>query len=100
MEVALSLGLTTMKVFPAKYLGGIPYMKSIHTPYAHLGVRFIPLGGLTLEDVVPLVKEEIILSIGGSWIAQRDDMVNRNWGAIKDNAEKAVEATRKAGGRV
>ena len=100
IEAALGLGLLTMKVFPAKYLGGIPYMKSIYTPYAHLGIRFIPLGGLVLEDIVPCLKEEMILSVGGSWIAQKDDIQDRNWPLITENARKAVEATRNAGGRI
>ena len=100
IEKALGLGITTMKVFPAKYLGGIPYMKSIYTPYAHLGLRFIPLGGLVLEDIASCLKEEMILSIGGSWIAQKGDMENRRWSAITQNARKAVEAVKNAGGRI
>ena len=100
IETALSVGLTTLKFFPAKYMGGIPYLKSIYTPYAHLGIRFIPLGGLVVEDIASYHKEEMILSIGGSWIAQKDDIQNRNWKAITENAKKTVEAARNAGGRI
>jgi len=100
IEGALQSGLTTMKVFPAKYLGGIQYMKSIYTPYAHLGIRFIPLGGLEADDITAFLKEEMIISIGGSWIAPVKDIENRDWKKIRERAAAAVELVRQGGGRI
>jgi 2-dehydro-3-deoxyphosphogluconate aldolase/(4S)-4-hydroxy-2-oxoglutarate aldolase len=100
IEAALGLGLKVMKVFPAKHLGGIPYMKSMYTPYAHLGIRFIPLGGLDAEDVVPCISEKMIVSIGGSWIARKEDIENHRWDIIIQKAREAVALVRKSGGRI
>jgi 2-dehydro-3-deoxyphosphogluconate aldolase/(4S)-4-hydroxy-2-oxoglutarate aldolase len=100
IEAALELGITVMKVFPAQYLGGIPYMKSIYTPYAHLKIKFIPLGGLKEEDISACLKEEMIISVGGSWIASRADIENRDWEKIRKKASSAVAMVRQAGGRI
>jgi 2-dehydro-3-deoxyphosphogluconate aldolase/(4S)-4-hydroxy-2-oxoglutarate aldolase len=100
IEAALGLGLKVMKVFPAKHLGGIPYMKSMYTPYAHLGIRFIPLGGLGAEDVAPCINEEMIVSIGGSWIARKEDIENHGWDVITQRACEAISLVKKAGGRI
>jgi 2-dehydro-3-deoxyphosphogluconate aldolase/(4S)-4-hydroxy-2-oxoglutarate aldolase len=100
IEAALGLGLRVMKVFPAKHLGGIPYMKSIYTPYAHLGIRFIPLGGLGAGDVASCVSEEMIVSIGGSWIARQEDVENRRWNLITQRAREAADLVKEAGGRL
>jgi 2-dehydro-3-deoxyphosphogluconate aldolase/(4S)-4-hydroxy-2-oxoglutarate aldolase len=100
IEAALSLGLTIMKVFPAMHLGGIPYMKSIYVPFAHLGIRFIPLGGLGVNDVAPYLKEEMIVSIGGSWITVKNDIENRRWDLISQKAREAVDLVSCAGGRI
>ena len=100
IERALGFGLTVLKVFPAKYLGGLPYIKSIHAPYAHLGLRFIPLGGLTFDDIDLYAKEKIILSLGGSWIVSKDDVENQKWEAITKSAAMAVESVKKAGAKI
>jgi 2-dehydro-3-deoxyphosphogluconate aldolase/(4S)-4-hydroxy-2-oxoglutarate aldolase len=100
IEAALELGIKVMKVFPAKYLGGIPYMKSIYTPYAHLKIRFMPLGGLTEEDLASYLAEEMIISVGGSWIASGKDIENRDWEKIREKASAAVALVKQAGGRI
>ncbi|MDR1587456.1 MAG: bifunctional 4-hydroxy-2-oxoglutarate aldolase/2-dehydro-3-deoxy-phosphogluconate aldolase [Treponema sp.] len=100
IEAALELGLEVMKVFPAHYLGGIPYMKSIYAPYAHLKIKFIPLGGLKEEDIISCLAEEMIISVGGSWIASRADIENRDWEKIRKKAASALALVKQAGGRI
>ncbi|MDL2229962.1 bifunctional 4-hydroxy-2-oxoglutarate aldolase/2-dehydro-3-deoxy-phosphogluconate aldolase [Treponema sp. OttesenSCG-928-L16] len=100
IEIALSLGISVMKVFPAKYLGGLEYMKSMAAPFDHLGIGFIPLGGLAAEDLTPYLKEKIIVSVGGSWIAQKKDIEERNWNRIREKAEEAVHLVKQIGGRI
>ena len=45
IEAALEWGSTVLKFFPAGAAGGIPMLKSIAAPYAHLGLRFLPSVG-------------------------------------------------------
>src|SRR5690606_7036379 len=35
-----------LKFFPAEPLGGLKYLETIAAPYRHLGLKYIPLGGL------------------------------------------------------
>ena len=47
----MELGCPDVKFFPAEPIGGLTYLKSIAAPYAHLGVRFIPLGGMKVDNL-------------------------------------------------
>jgi 2-dehydro-3-deoxyphosphogluconate aldolase/(4S)-4-hydroxy-2-oxoglutarate aldolase len=46
IELALEAGCKVLKFFPSEPCGGLPYLRSIVAPFAHLGVQFIPLGGV------------------------------------------------------
>ncbi|MFV1968375.1 MAG: bifunctional 4-hydroxy-2-oxoglutarate aldolase/2-dehydro-3-deoxy-phosphogluconate aldolase, partial [Pirellulaceae bacterium] len=72
LEAALELGCRDVKFFPAEPNGGLPYLKSMAAPYAHLGVSFIPLGGLTMEHLEPYLRSPLVAAVGGSWLAPRD----------------------------
>jgi 2-dehydro-3-deoxyphosphogluconate aldolase/(4S)-4-hydroxy-2-oxoglutarate aldolase len=45
IERALEFERKFLKFFPAEPSGGLKYLESIAAPYAHLGVKYIPLGG-------------------------------------------------------
>ncbi|MBE6426738.1 MAG: bifunctional 4-hydroxy-2-oxoglutarate aldolase/2-dehydro-3-deoxy-phosphogluconate aldolase [Planctomycetaceae bacterium] len=91
IEKAVSLGCRELKLFPSEPLGGMKYLKSIAAPYAHLGLKYLPLGGLTLENIGPYVESPHLLALGGSWIANRELIRNRDWAAITANARAARE---------
>ena len=58
-------------------------------PYAHLGLRYIPLGGLTAINAAGYLADPLIAAIGGSWIAPREAIKARDWTAIESNARAA-----------
>ena len=39
-------------------MGGIRYLKNMQAPYAHLGLKFIPLGGLNRKNAGEYLKED------------------------------------------
>jgi len=90
LEAALELGCRDVKFFPAEPSGGLAYLKSMAAPYTHLGVSFIPLGGLKATNCEPYLRSPLVLAVGGSWLAPRDLIREENWGAI---AQRAAEAT-------
>ena len=98
LELALSYNCRNVKLFPAEPMGGISYIKAIHAPYAHLGVRFIPLGGLKQENLESYMANPAILAAGGSWLAPRKLIQEKDWAAITANTVKAVETVRKVRG--
>jgi 2-dehydro-3-deoxyphosphogluconate aldolase/(4S)-4-hydroxy-2-oxoglutarate aldolase len=93
VEAALELGCRELKFFPAETSGGLPYLKSMAAPYLHLGVRFVPLGGVTPNNVQSYLADPLIWAVGGSWIAPRDAIAHRDWDGI---SARAAEASRLA----
>lgn len=91
IEKAVSLGCRELKLFPSEPLGGMKYLKSIAAPYAHLGLKYLPLGGLSLENIGPYVESPHLLALGGSWIAKRELIQTQDWTAITANARAARE---------
>jgi 2-dehydro-3-deoxyphosphogluconate aldolase/(4S)-4-hydroxy-2-oxoglutarate aldolase len=88
IELALSLGLETLKFFPAAALGGVPMLKAISAPYRQ--VRFVPTGGISLENVLDYLALPQVLACGGSWLVSRDKLANRQFDAIRDTVATAV----------
>jgi 2-dehydro-3-deoxyphosphogluconate aldolase/(4S)-4-hydroxy-2-oxoglutarate aldolase len=90
IETAVALGCRLLKFFPAEPSGGIPYLKSIAAPYAHLDLEYIPLGGLDAENFTRYLALENVPAVGGSWIAPRDLIRQRDWETITRNALEAT----------
>jgi 2-dehydro-3-deoxyphosphogluconate aldolase/(4S)-4-hydroxy-2-oxoglutarate aldolase len=88
IELALSLGLETLKFFPAAALGGVSMLKAISAPYRQ--VRFIPTGGITLENMLDYVALPQVIACGGSWLVSRDNLASSRFGAIQDTVTAAV----------
>ncbi len=86
VELAIELGCRILKYFPAEPMGGIKYLKNMAAPYQYLGLKFIPLGGLSIANAAGYIESDLITAIGGSWIAQRPLIQTENWKAITANA--------------
>ncbi len=82
IERALAMECRLLKFFPAETLGGLTYLKQVSVPYQHLGLKFIPLQGVNSSNLASYLSDPIVAAIGGSWIAPRDDILNRDWPAI------------------
>jgi len=98
IEYAVSLDCRLLKFFPAEPSGGLPYLTSIAAPFAHLGVRFLPLGGLNVDNMSEYLADSAVFAVGGSWLAPRELIKQRNWSAIEQRARAAraqVTAVRK-----
>jgi 2-dehydro-3-deoxyphosphogluconate aldolase/(4S)-4-hydroxy-2-oxoglutarate aldolase len=89
LEAAIELGCRELKFFPAEPTGGMPYLKSLAAPYAHLGLRFIPLGGLTEANMRVYLENPSVMAIGGSWLAPRERIQVEDWAAITASARAA-----------
>jgi len=91
IEAALDAGVNVLKFFPAGAAGGVKMLKSLAAPYAHLGLRFIPTGGISLDNVMDYLNEESVLAAGGTWLAKKDDIAEGRWEKIADNCRKVCE---------
>ncbi len=70
IEAALEFGCTLLKFFPAGTTGGLKHLNAMAAPYKHLGVKFIPLGGITQANVREILADPLIAAVGGSWLAK------------------------------
>lgn len=90
IEQALEHGCKLMKFFPAESSGGMKHLQSMAAPYKHLGISFIPLGGLKLSNMRSYTDSPLVTAIGGSWIAPTSLIDAKDWAQIRKNAEEAV----------
>ena len=89
LEQAISLGCRVVKFFPAEGMGGLSYLKSINAPYNHLGIKYIPLGGVSVDNLASYAQFDSVLAIGGSWIANKELINAQNWNEITRRAREA-----------
>jgi len=90
VESALSLGCRLLKFFPSELAGGVRMLKALAAPYAHTGVRFVPLGGINADNMMTYLDLPIVAAIGGSWLADRDLIKSGNFAEITRRAARAV----------
>ncbi|MEZ6086479.1 MAG: bifunctional 4-hydroxy-2-oxoglutarate aldolase/2-dehydro-3-deoxy-phosphogluconate aldolase [Pirellulaceae bacterium] len=91
VEGAIELGCRELKFFPAEPSGGMSYLNSMAAPYAHLGLRFIPLGGVDVNNMASYLESPLIAAVGGSWIAPRALIQQENWSEITRRSSEAQE---------
>jgi 2-dehydro-3-deoxyphosphogluconate aldolase / (4S)-4-hydroxy-2-oxoglutarate aldolase len=89
LEQAISLGCRVVKFFPAEGMGGLSYLKNIDAPYNHLGIKYIPLGGVSVNNLIDYAKFAPVLAVGGSWVANKELIAARNWKEITKRAKEA-----------
>jgi 2-dehydro-3-deoxyphosphogluconate aldolase/(4S)-4-hydroxy-2-oxoglutarate aldolase len=91
VEGALELGVRTLKFFPAGAAGGVPMLKSLGAPYKHLGVQFIPTGGISLDNVPDYLALPTVIAAGGTWLAKQTDIAAGEWDSITANCKAVKE---------
>lgn len=70
MEQAIEMGLDVIKFFPAEPAGGLAMIKAVAAPYTML--KFMPTGGINLNNVEEYLQYDRILACGGSWMVKGD----------------------------
>lgn len=85
---AMKLGLTTVKFFPANLYGGIKGIKALSAPFG--GIRFLPTGGVSQDNLAEFLELPSVLAAGGSWICTKKDITEGNYDLITELAKKAV----------
>ena len=88
IEMALSLGLKTVKFFPAEAAGGLKYIKSIAAPY--VDVTFMPTGGINEKNLLDYLSFKKIICCGGSWMVPGDALAAKDWDRIRSLVSSAV----------
>ena len=88
IELALSLGLTHIKFFPAQAAGGVAMLSALSAPYG--GVRFMPTGGITPNNVQSYLALSSVFACGGSWMVKEDLIQASDFAHITTLTQEAV----------
>ena len=88
IEQALELGLGVVKFFPAEQSGGLAKIKAMSAPYG--SVKFMPTGGVSLDNVNEYLNNNKIIACGGSFMVKESYIDNDNWEEITNLTKKAV----------
>ena len=88
IEMALMRGIEVVKFFPAEASGGLPLLKSMSAPYA--GIKFIPTGGINLNNLCSYLSDNKVLACGGSWMVKADLISSGSFDEITRITKEAI----------
>lgn len=91
IEQAMALGCRFLKFFPAEAAGGVTMLKSLVAPYRHLGVRFMPTGGVSAANVKDYLALKEVAAVGGTWLGKADLIAAGEWEKIRATVKAAAE---------
>lgn len=85
-------GFTLLKFFPADTAGGLGWLKAVAAPLA--GLRFCPTGGIGPEIAPAYLSLANVACVGGSWVAPKKTVVEKDWAAVERLAAAAASLKR------
>ncbi len=86
--LAMRLGLSTLKFFPAETMGGPSALRAIAGPFP--GLRFIPTGGITSDNLGDYLALPNVLACGGSWMVTQQLLEQRDFDGIRQRVTAAL----------
>lgn len=90
VEQAHELGCKFLKFFPAEAAGGISMLKSIIAPYKHLGIKFMPTGGVSEANANDYLAIPEVAAVGGTWLGKASDIAAEKWDTVREKVRQAV----------
>lgn len=90
VEKALSMNCSILKFFPAEAAGGVTMLKALEGPYSHTGVKFLPTGGIGLNNMRTYLERPSVAAIGGSWIVEKKMIMAKDWDSIEQLTREAL----------
>ena len=88
VAMALEMGLTELKFFPAHLSGGTEMLKALSGIYQQ--VRFCPTGGIAQHNLADYLRLPNVFVVGGSWISPAALVKAGQWQQITELATAAV----------
>ena len=103
VELALEQGFVWQKI--PGVMGNLPaFLNWLRGAYGHTGLRLVPAGGTTLENLAQNLELPLIGAVAGSWITPAELVREKRWDAIGELAKRTLQTVRdfqqrrKAGG--
>ncbi len=86
IELALMHGLDVLKFFPSEAMGGVKMLKSLAGPFPT--VRFMPTGGICLENVKDYLSLGNVIAAGGSWMCSEKLIAEKAWDVVSSKCDE------------
>jgi 2-dehydro-3-deoxyphosphogluconate aldolase/(4S)-4-hydroxy-2-oxoglutarate aldolase len=88
VQLAMSLGVTSLKFFPAELSGGIKMVKTLLSVYRNISL--MPTGGITPANVKEYLDIDRVICCGGTWLAPESMLAAGDWQGIEKRIKAAV----------
>jgi 2-dehydro-3-deoxyphosphogluconate aldolase/(4S)-4-hydroxy-2-oxoglutarate aldolase len=92
--LAVDLGLSVLKFFPAEALGGLKTLAAISAPFTR--VQFVPTGGIGPENLIGYLRHSKVIACAGSWLVKSKLIVGKKFEEITRLTKEAVLLVKKA----
>jgi 2-dehydro-3-deoxyphosphogluconate aldolase/(4S)-4-hydroxy-2-oxoglutarate aldolase len=86
--MALEREIEVVKFFPAEASGGLELLESMSAPYS--GIKFIPTGGINLNNLTSYLSNNKVHACGGSWMVKDNLISSGNFAEITRLTQEAV----------
>ena len=80
LQAAVAAGVSHVKLFPAEIVGGLQLLKALAGPFPD--VKFMPSGGLTLQNMTGYLQNPAVFAVGGSWMVPQTAMASRRFSEV------------------
>jgi 2-dehydro-3-deoxyphosphogluconate aldolase / (4S)-4-hydroxy-2-oxoglutarate aldolase len=90
LQGALALGVTVCKFFPAEEIGGARFLRILAATYRAFSPAFVPTGGINLNNLESWLLEPSVIAVGGSWLAAKQWIKDKDWAAIRESVASSV----------
>jgi len=88
IEMSLEREIEVVKFFPAEASGGLPLLEAMSAPYT--GIKFIPTGGINLNNLTFYLSNKKVHACGGSWMVKDSLISSGNFNEITRLTKEAV----------
>ena len=68
-------------------------LKAMSAPYGN--VKFLPTGGIKLDNLAEYLQAPMVFAVGGSWVAKKDDIARKDFEGIGNKVREAVAVVKK-----
>jgi 2-dehydro-3-deoxyphosphogluconate aldolase/(4S)-4-hydroxy-2-oxoglutarate aldolase len=92
----VAMGLDVTKFFPANLFGGKKGIDSLASVF--VGHRFMPTGGVSLDNVEELVSDPAIIAAGGTWMVKPKLFADGDFSQVEKLTSEASAIVRKVRG--
>lgn len=94
VQFALELGIDSVKFFPSASSGGMAAINALAAPFPQ--VKFIPTGGVNLDNLGDYLAMSCVPAVGGSWMVRPELIRAGAFDEVQRLASEAVAVAQSA----